>query len=75
MERQVLTNSLRRRCDSCGDTNSCTKYNNAYVCIACYRMDNRGIPRDNQGRIISSTQDQVLIVKPDANRKKHRRKK
>jgi hypothetical protein len=38
-------------------------------------MDNRGIPRDNQGRIISSTQDQVLIVKPDANRKKYRRKK
>gem|GEM_PF-6144290 len=38
-------------------------------------MDNRGIPRDNQGKIISSTQNQVLITKNDFIRKKYRKKK
>jgi len=75
MERQILINNLRIRCDSCGDINSCTKYNNSYVCISCLRMDNRGIPRDNQGKIISSTQNQVLITKNDFIRKKYRKKK
>jgi hypothetical protein len=62
MSKNLLQNNIKKKCESCGDPEVCTKYNNSYVCIQCFRMDKRGIPRDNQGRIISSTETTVLLT-------------
>lgn len=38
-------NSLRQRCDSCGEPYSHKKYNLAYLCYGCLAMDSRGVVR------------------------------
>lgn len=74
MQKETLKNSLRNRCDSCGATESCKKYNLSYLCVACLRMDNTGTPRDSRGKIFSGETVTLLIpdddVKPYRNRKK-----
>ena len=51
---EILKNNKIARCDSCGNVNSCKKYNNANLCIACLRMDSGGVPRNSNGRILPS---------------------
>lgn len=53
--------TLNLKCNSCGDVTSCIKSNNSNVCLSCYRMDKRGIPRDIHGKIISDTDDTTKI--------------
>ena len=64
MDKEILKNSLTQRCDSCGDSNSCKKYNQVYLCIGCLRMDKRGTSRDNWGQIIPSSKQEIIISKP-----------
>lgn len=73
MQKETLTNSLRNRCDSCGEMESCKKYNLSYLCVACLRMDNTGTPRDSRGKIFSGESVTLLVndeVRPYRNRKK-----
>lgn len=65
MSKETLRNDLKTKCDSCGNTQSCKKYNNAYMCISCLKMDKRGIPRDNQGKIFNSSKDNLVLNIPN----------
>jgi hypothetical protein len=75
MQKETLKNSLRNRCDSCGEMASCKKYNLAYLCVTCLRMDPAGKPRDSRGKIFSNESVTLIIPdeeKPYRNRKRKR---
>lgn len=63
MQKETLKNNLRNRCDSCGETTSCRKYNLSYLCVTCLRMDNTGTPRDSRGKVFSG--ESVTLITPD----------
>lgn len=65
MQKELLRNDNHHRCDSCGDPRSCKKYNLAYLCISCLRMDKQGIPRDNFGKIVKSSALELILNKPE----------
>ena len=65
MEKEILKNQLNKKCDSCGEANACKKYNHANLCISCLRMDKMGAARDNSGKIISNSRDELILIKPD----------
>ena len=65
MQKEILKNNLNKKCDSCGDPSACKKYNHAYLCISCLRMDKQGVSRDNWGRIIPNSKSELILTKPD----------
>lgn len=61
--KEVLRNDNHHRCDSCGNKTSAKKYNLAYLCISCLRMDKTGMPRDDSGKLIDGTLDKLVLFK------------